>query len=50
MSRFFTGLFKPNFQILKNEFAGKIEEIGKTVSSFKIGDRVFGFMDDACGA
>jgi len=49
VSRFFTGLFKPNFQILGNEFAGEIEEIGTTVSSFKIGDRVFGFMDDACG-
>jgi len=49
VSRFFTGLFKPRFQILGNEFAGEIEEIGSAVTTFKKGDKVFGFMDDACG-
>ena len=49
VSRFFTGLFKPKFQILGNEFAGEIEEMGTAVSAYKVGDRVFGFVDDACG-
>ena len=43
--RFSLGLFKPNNPILGTEFAGKIEAIGKAVTSFKVGDRVFGFED-----
>jgi NADPH:quinone reductase-like Zn-dependent oxidoreductase len=49
ISRFFTGLFKPKNQILGCEFAGTIEEIGKAVTSFKKGDKVFGFNDRTCG-
>jgi NADPH:quinone reductase-like Zn-dependent oxidoreductase len=44
--RFFTGLFKPNNQILGTEFAGKIEAVGKDVMSFKVGDKVFGLNDN----
>lgn len=43
--RFFTGLLKPNRPIGGTDFAGKIEAVGKTVTSFKVGDKVFGFED-----
>src|ERR1035437_6745985 len=43
--RFFTGLLKPNKQILGTDFAGIIEAIGSNVSLLKVGDKVFGFDD-----
>ena len=46
ISRFFSGLFRPNQQILGCEFAGVVEAIGPEVREFKIGDKVFG-LDDA---
>lgn len=49
ISRFWSGLFKPNYPVLGNEFAGTIEQVGKDVSSFKIGDKVFGYNDKTCG-
>jgi len=48
--RFFSGLFKPKNRILGNEFAGEIEAIGKDVTLFKIGDKVFGYNDIKFGA
>ncbi len=48
--RFFTGIFKPNKPILGTEFAGKIDAVGKNVSSFKVGDKVFGFDDGGSGS
>jgi NADPH:quinone reductase-like Zn-dependent oxidoreductase len=50
ISRFFSGLFKPKNQILGNEFAGIIEAIGKNVTNFKAGDKVFGYNDTTFGA
>ncbi len=50
VSRFFSGLFKPKFKTLGNEFAGVIEALGKNVISFKTGDRVFGYNDSKFGA
>ena len=44
--RIVTGLFKPDKSIPGTAFAGEIEAIGKNVSSFKIGDKVFGFDDE----
>ncbi len=45
-----TGLFKPKKQIPGTEFAGEIEAVGKSVSSLKAGDKVFGFDDQGTGA
>lgn len=50
ITRFFSGLFKPGFKILGNEFSGEIENIGRKVKSFKKGDRVFGFSGRKFGA
>ncbi|MBI2327107.1 NAD(P)-dependent alcohol dehydrogenase [Candidatus Curtissbacteria bacterium] len=44
--RFFYGLFTPKKKITGTDFAGKIEEVGKSVSSFKAGEKVFGFDDN----
>ena len=44
-ARLLTGILKPKKQIPGTEFAGEIEEIGKDVESFKVGDKVFGFDD-----
>jgi NADPH:quinone reductase-like Zn-dependent oxidoreductase len=49
-SRFITGLIRPKKTILGTEFAGKIEEVGKDVTSFKVGDKVFGFSGKDFGA
>jgi NADPH:quinone reductase-like Zn-dependent oxidoreductase len=43
ISRLFTGLFKPRLQVTGTDFAGRIEATGKSVISFKVGDRVMGF-------
>ena len=48
--RFFSGLFRPKNKTLGNEFAGDIEAIGKDVTSFNIGDKVFGYNDTKFGA
>jgi NADPH:quinone reductase-like Zn-dependent oxidoreductase len=48
--RLFTGLFKPKKQIPGTEFAGEIEAVGKNVTSLKVGDKVFGFVDMGSGA
>ncbi len=43
--RFFTGFFKPKLSITGSDFAGEVEAVGESVKSFKIGDRVIGFID-----
>jgi NADPH:quinone reductase-like Zn-dependent oxidoreductase len=42
IGRLYLGLIKPKRTILGFDFAGEIVEVGKDVSSFKIGDKVFG--------
>ncbi len=49
ISRFWTGLLRPKHQILGCEFSGIVEEIGQGVSTFKKGDKVFGFNDKTFG-
>lgn len=49
ISRFWSGLLRPKYQILGCEFAGVIEEIGKGVTTFQKGDKVFGYNDKTFG-
>jgi NADPH:quinone reductase-like Zn-dependent oxidoreductase len=49
ISRFWSGLLRPKHQILGCEFAGIIEDIGKSVTTFRKGDKVFGYNDKTCG-
>jgi NADPH:quinone reductase-like Zn-dependent oxidoreductase len=49
ISRFWSGLFKPKYQVLGSEFVGVIEEIGVDVKSFKVGDKIVGFNDKKFG-
>ena len=50
--RFFTGLRrpKPSRRVLGTEFAGTVEAIGSSVTSFAVGDRVFGYLEGPFGA
>jgi NADPH:quinone reductase-like Zn-dependent oxidoreductase len=49
-ARFEFGFNKPKVQILGAEFSGKIEAIGSAVTSFKVGDEVFGYLGMTMGA
>jgi NADPH:quinone reductase-like Zn-dependent oxidoreductase len=48
--RLFTGLVRPRVTVLGNEFAGVIAAIGRSVTTFAIGDRVFGYCEGRYGA
>ena len=48
--RFFTGLSRPRVTVLGNEFAGEVEAVGSGVTSFEVGDRVFGYNGTRFGA
>ena len=48
--RFFMGLTKPRVTVLGSEFAGEVVAVGSGVTSFRAGDRVFGYDDSRCGA
>ncbi|MEL6988645.1 MAG: NAD(P)-dependent alcohol dehydrogenase [Bacteroidota bacterium] len=43
--RFFAGFPRPRKKVLGTDFAGIVEAIGEGVHKFKVGDRVFGFID-----
>jgi NADPH:quinone reductase-like Zn-dependent oxidoreductase len=47
---FLSGLFRPHMTVLGNEFAGVVEAVGGRVTSFAVGDRVFGYSGDRFGA
>ncbi len=44
--RLFTGLFGPSALVPGTDFAGKIEAVGKKVSTLSVGDRVWGLHDE----
>jgi NADPH:quinone reductase-like Zn-dependent oxidoreductase len=48
--RGFAGLARPKRTVLGNEFAGEVEGIGREVTTFEVGDRVFGYNDTTWGA
>jgi len=50
ITRFWSGLQKPRNPILGTEFAGVVASVGRRVTSFGVGDRVFGFSESRFGA
>jgi NADPH:quinone reductase-like Zn-dependent oxidoreductase len=48
--RFTNGLFRPRRQTPGTDFAGSVEAVGSNVSTFKTGDRVWGFGDQGIGS
>jgi NADPH:quinone reductase-like Zn-dependent oxidoreductase len=45
-----TGFPRPRAEILGTEFAGTVAELGSSVPSFAVGDRVFGYVEGRYGA
>ena len=45
-----TGITRPRRTIMGTEFAGEVESVGRGVTSFSVGDRVFGYSEGAFGA
>ena len=48
--RLFMGLTHPRTNVLGMDFAGDVEAVGKDVTAFKPGDKIFGMSPDAFGA
>ena len=45
-----SGLARPRAKVLGNEFAGQVVAAGAGVTSFQIGDRIFGYTEGPFGA
>jgi NADPH:quinone reductase-like Zn-dependent oxidoreductase len=43
--RFFCGLWGPNFKVLGTDFAGEVVATGTKHTTYKIGDKIWGFLD-----
>lgn len=48
--RLFSGLRRPKAIVLGSEFAGEVDAVGEGVTSFNVGDRVFGYNEGPFGA
>lgn len=48
--RLLTGLIRPRRTIMGTEFAGVVEAVGRDVTLFAVGERVFGYCEGAFGA
>ena len=48
--RFFSGLTKPRVTVNGSEFAGVVDAVGRSVTSFEVGNDVFGFNEGRFGA
>ena len=48
--RLFTGLRRPRATVLGNEYAGVVEAVGRDVTAFSVGERVFGYCEGPFGA
>jgi NADPH:quinone reductase-like Zn-dependent oxidoreductase len=48
--RLFSGILRPKATVLGCEFAGVVEAVGSGVTSFEVGDKVFGFSEWRFGA
>ncbi|MFG2004977.1 NAD(P)-dependent alcohol dehydrogenase [Spirillospora sp. NPDC048911] len=48
--RAITGLTRPRRRVLGTEYAGVVEAVGAGVTSFAVGDQVFGYNEGAFGA
>lgn len=44
--RLVSGLLKPRLRITGTDFAGEVESVGRAVTTFKVGDRVWGLNDN----
>jgi NADPH:quinone reductase-like Zn-dependent oxidoreductase len=49
ISRFWSGLIRPKHKVLGCEFAGVVEDTGTNVTTFRKGERVFGYNDKSFG-
>ena len=50
ITRFFSGVFRPKHQVLGTELAGEVVGVGPGVTSFAVGDEVFGHSANRFGA
>ncbi|MDX2023315.1 MAG: NAD(P)-dependent alcohol dehydrogenase [Deltaproteobacteria bacterium] len=48
--RFFAGFPRPRFVATGTDFAGDVEAVGKSVSHFKVSDRIWGLDDNGLGS
>ena len=48
--RFLTGVIRPRPAVLGTEFAGVVEAVGSGVTSFEVGNKVFGYNEGPFGA
>ncbi len=48
-NRLLTGLLRPNKKVLGTEFSGIVEEVGKDVVKYDLGDEVYGLSDTCMG-